>query len=78
MHHHDHKQGTHSMSERIEKIIAHWIKHNDDHIQNYQDWSQKARSENMSDVSDILDEVAEMSQTINVKLKEAISFFSKT
>jgi len=73
MHHHDH---THSMSERIEKIISHWIKHNDDHIQNYKDWSEKASQESMSEVSDLLNEVAEMSLTINEKLKKALTFFN--
>jgi len=75
MHHHDHNH-THSTSERIEKLINHWIKHNDDHIKNYIDWSEKASAENLPEISALLNEVAEMSQTINVKLKKALSLFN--
>jgi ferritin len=77
MHHHDHDHNhTHSMTERIEKIISHWIKHNDDHIQNYKDWSEKASQESLSEVSELLNEVAYMSLTINDKLKKALTFFN--
>jgi len=75
MHHHEHNH-EHSMSERIEKIISHWIKHNDDHIQNYKEWSEKAKQENLSEVSALLNEVAEMSGTINEKLKRTLSLFN--
>jgi len=74
MHHH-HNQ-SHSTSERIEKIITHWIKHNDDHIKNYKDWADKASLENLSEVSVILNEVAEMSHEINNKLNKALTFFT--
>jgi len=75
MHHHDHNHAQ-SMSERIEKIISHWIKHNDDHIQNYKDWSEKASQESLAEVSDLLNEIADMSQAINEKLKKALTFFN--
>jgi rubrerythrin len=74
MHHHDHNH-AHSMNERIEKIITHWIKHNDDHIKNYKDWSDKASQENLSEVADLLNEVADMSLIINEKLNKALTFF---
>jgi len=74
MHHHNHDH-THSMSERIEKIISHWIKHNDDHIQNYKDWADKASEENLSEVSEILRDVADLSLSINEQLKKALSCF---
>jgi hypothetical protein len=72
-HHHDH---SHSTSERIEKIISHWIKHNDDHIQNYKDWAEKASQENLPEVSEILKDVAGLSLTINEKLKKALTNFN--
>jgi len=79
MHHHNHDNHQESLSERqrIEKIIAHWIKHNDDHIKGYQEWAQKATKEKMAEVSDILNEIAEMSQAINEKMKTALTLCQK-
>jgi len=73
MHNHDHDH-DHSKSDRIEKIISHWIKHNDDHIQSYKDWSEKASQESLSEIADLLNEVASISLTINEKLKKALTF----
>jgi hypothetical protein len=44
-HHHDHdSQGELSFDEKIEKMLSHWIKHNEDHASNYRNWAEKAKA----------------------------------
>ncbi|KPA12000.1 hypothetical protein MHK_007776 [Candidatus Magnetomorum sp. HK-1] len=75
-HNHDHKH-SHSPQtdrDRIKKIITHWLKHNDDHISNYKEWAYKARFEKLPDVSELLIEIADMSQAMNKKFQKALTF----
>ena len=82
-HHHDHDHHHHGHShdtsgempfeEKLARLLAHWIKHNDDHAGSYRDWAGKARNGNQGDVADVLDQVAEMTEEITTKFKEAQS-----
>ena len=74
-HHHDHHhdpQGELSFNEKIEKILSHWIKHNEDHALNYRNWAEKAKAKNMGEAAAILEEAAEMSLAMNVKFEAAL------
>ena len=72
-HDHDHSHTPQTDTDRIQKIISHWLKHNDDHIKNYHEWSEKAKNENLPEVSKILKEVADISVTLNDKFQKALS-----
>lgn len=72
-HHHGHDTGSSEMSmpEKLEKMVAHWLKHNADHAQTYRQWAERARQANLSEVADILESVASESQAINGDLEKA-------
>lgn len=82
-HHHDHDHPHHghshetaselSFEEKLARLLAHWIKHNDDHAGSYRDWAEKARGGNQKAVAAVLDDVAEMTEGITTKFKEALS-----
>ena len=73
-HHHDHDiQSDLTMEQKLEKLLAHWIKHNEDHGKTYMDWMAKAEDSGMTKTAIILSEVAELTSRINAKLKEALS-----
>ena len=77
-HHHDHHdsghgsgQGEMPMSEKLSKMVQHWLKHNADHAATYRQWAERARQAGMADVAEILESVAEDSQAINSDLERA-------
>ncbi len=74
--HHDHggasEQDSLSEREKLEKLLDHWIKHNNDHIKTYREWSEKAGAENLQDVATLLEEACVVTGTLNELFKRAI------
>ena len=75
-HHHEHdSQSELSFDEKIEKMLSHWIKHNEDHASNYRIWAEKAKANGKDDAGVLLEEAAEMSLAINDKFEAALAVF---
>ena len=78
-HHHHHHGHTHddavemSFEEKMTKLLAHWIKHNEDHGQSYTDWALKARAHDLEPVAKLLDEVGLMTREITGKFEQALT-----
>jgi len=71
-HHHDHDtESPLSFEEKLAKLFEHWIRHNDDHVLNYKNWAERAKENNMQDVGNLLEEIAEMTQTVSRKIEAA-------
>jgi hypothetical protein len=76
-HHHDHDHDHHetkstlSLDEKLIKLLEHWIKHNESHVETYRDWAQKAKADNMDKVSALIEEAADLTGPINKKFEEA-------
>jgi rubrerythrin len=74
-HHHDHEHHEPSaempFSEKMAKLLQHWIKHNSDHAVTYQEWAAKSRENGLSDLAERIEQIAEMTQQINEKLSQA-------
>lgn len=83
-HHHDHddhhshhgaghQHGNIEMTfaEKIEKLLSHWIQHNDDHASTYRGWADQARQNHLAEVAAIIEEAAEMNLAINEKFEKA-------
>jgi len=77
--HHDHTHGNLEMTfeEKIEKLLDHWIKHNDDHAKTYRGWADQAKLNHLDEVAAIIDEAAEMNLTINKKFETAKALIQK-
>jgi len=72
-HHHSHEDEKNiSNKEKIVKLLNHWIKHNDDHTENYKKWAQIAKSENMLELSEVLEDIAKKSKDMNVLFEKAL------
>jgi hypothetical protein len=73
-HHEDTVEGHSSLSERekLGKLLEFWIKHNDDHVTIYREWSKKAGSENLGEIAHLLEEASERTLSINELFKQAI------
>ena len=71
-HEHDHGgPGTLSFSEKMVKLLGHWVRHNNDHALNYRDWATKGRTENMPEAAALLEEAAGLTQQISDKFETA-------
>jgi hypothetical protein len=60
-----------SFSEKLTKLLDHWVQHNDHHAQDYRKWAQDARENGQIAVADLLDSAAEMTASISDRLREA-------
>jgi hypothetical protein len=73
-HHHDHdSHGELSFDDKIEKMLSHWIKHNEDHASNYRNWAEKAKANGKDKAGILLEEAADMSLAINAKFQMALA-----
>ena len=61
-----------SEREKLERLLEHWIKHNDDHIKTYREWSEKAKAQDLQDVATLLEEACEITGSLNELFKRAI------
>jgi hypothetical protein len=75
--HHDHHHGhahSHaplSFSEKLVKLLDHWIQHNDHHAEDYLKWAREARENKQPAVADLLESAAELTGTISDRFREA-------
>lgn len=75
-HHHDDTDITGdvvlSEKEKLHKLLGFWIKHNEDHAKTYREWSEKAGSEHLGEVKNLLEKAYQLTLSINTLFTEAI------
>ena len=72
-HHHSHEsQDALSFEEKLIKRLEHWIKHNNDHVEGYKEWTALSKEKNMPEVSRLLNQVADMSIEMSRKFEAAL------
>ena len=75
-HHHDHQHDVASdlsFEEKLIKLLEHWLKHNHDHAHTYDQWAERAKANDMPRVGALIDEIGELTRTIDEKIKEALA-----
>ncbi|HSO20237.1 MAG TPA: hypothetical protein VLT88_12295 [Desulfosarcina sp.] len=76
-HDHDHHHGdahSHSplsFSEKLVKLLDHWVQHNDHHAEDYRKWAFEARANGQTAVAELLASAAELTDTISDRFREA-------
>jgi hypothetical protein len=60
-----------SVSEKLAKLLDHWVHHNDDHAANYRDWAARARAEGLDEAAALLEQAAELTQATSEKFSAA-------
>ena len=75
-HHHDVKSDL-TFEDKLIKLLEHWLKHNADHAGTYRDWAERARTNNLPQVAELLDQVSAMSVNLDDKFKEALALIIK-
>jgi hypothetical protein len=72
--HHNHShQNEHSLplESKMDKLLLHWIQHNEDHASNYRVWANRAAEEKLTAIAQRLEEAARLTDRITQTLKEA-------
>ena len=77
-HHHDHAHHHHhdiksdlTFTEKLIKLLDHWVKHNEDHADTYKDWAEKAKDNELTEIGELLEEVHDLTLQINDKFRQA-------
>ena len=73
--HHSHEEHSHaspSDSEKLIKMIEHWIHHNQDHASSYREWARRAEEQGHQEVCQILQSVADGSVQQNESMEKAL------
>jgi hypothetical protein len=58
--------------EKLKKLIPHWMEHNDEHAETYQNWAAKVSSLGMKELSEILTKLHRESKKLRELFVEAI------
>ena len=75
-HHHDVKSDL-TFEDKLIKLLEHWLKHNADHAGTYREWAERARTHNLLQVADLLDQVGAMSVDMDDKFREALALIQQ-
>jgi hypothetical protein len=70
-HGHAHSHSPLSFSEKLIRLLDHWIQHNDHHAEDYRQWAQDARENGQTEVADLLESAIELTGSISDRLREA-------
>ena len=63
--------GTMNDIEKLHHLIDHWIEHNVEHAQSYQEWSKRADSAGRPELASILREIADRTEGMNELFRRA-------
>ncbi len=72
-HEHSDLSTTPSETDKLVKIMAHWISHNEDHARSYREWAERAGRLGQTQVAQILQSVADDTLQQNHRLAEALA-----
>ena len=77
-HHHHHHDSSSELSfdDKFDKLLEHWLKHNEDHASNYRNWAEKAKANGHAGAAKHLEEAADLSLAINAKFQKARALLS--
>lgn len=77
-HGHEHNEsGTIPFEEKLEKMLAHWIRHNTDHVGTYRDWAERAEDKGMAEIAGLISKAADASDSLNKIFEEAAGKLKK-
>ena len=65
-----------SETERLKKMIEHWIGHGDEHARSYSDWAARARRAGRDGVGGILEALAEETRSQKQKMEQALELLA--
>jgi len=82
-HHHGHKHShapegeeaptpAITPTEKLKRMMEHWLRHNEEHARSFSDWAERARSMGQAGVAVLIEDVARQSLHQNEQLQKAL------
>jgi hypothetical protein len=73
VHNHSHEEGggMNKDEKTLRVLLVHWVKHNDNHVEDFKQWSEKARKMGKGEAADYIDKAIEYMQKTNEMLMES-------
>jgi hypothetical protein len=59
-------------TEKLTRMVEHWLHHNEEHARSFIDWADRARSMGQAAVAVLIDDVARQSLLQNEQLRKAL------
>ncbi|WP_457553401.1 hypothetical protein [Desulfobacula sp.] len=72
VHNHDHVVEL-TFEQKLEKLFAHWIEHNDSHKDTFFIWAGRAQEAGLSEIAGSLKKAGQLSEDVTLQLKEAFN-----
>ena len=60
-----------NFGDKLNALLAHWAKHNDDHAANYRKWAEDARAHGLTEAAERLAEAADETDRITALFEAA-------
>lgn len=79
-HSHNHEHDVErklTFQEKTVKMLEHWIKHNQDHAENYNKWAKEVKDNLGDSIYTLLKDAADLTLSINEKFEEAVKRIEK-
>lgn len=71
-HHHSHGESEEmTIADKLEKLLTHWIDHNESHKDTFFTWAKRAKEAGIDQVAGKIEEVGKLSEKVTALLKEA-------
>jgi hypothetical protein len=65
--------GSAAFAGRLEKLLEHWLRHNDDHVKSYQDWARQARDNGLAEAAGRMEAASGLMGQISARFAEALA-----
>jgi len=63
--------------EKLKHLLDHWTEHNEEHVNTYLEWAEKAKVSGDKELSKVLDEIAEDTKKLNGLFEKAKKMIEK-
>jgi hypothetical protein len=60
-----------SFTDKIDLLLAHWIEHNESHLEDYKKWAAQARKEGMDEIVELILAAMQQFKEGNNRLRQA-------
>ena len=60
-----------SLKEKLDKLVSHWIDHNDSHKETFFTWADRAKNEGIETVAEKIEQAGQLSEQVSQLLKQA-------
>ncbi len=66
-----------TLEQKLEKLVTHWIDHNNSHKETFHTWAARAKEEGLVGVAEKIQEAAALSDQVTALLKQAQTELTK-